>query len=568
MDGLTLACSAVELRRLIGGKIEKIQQPEKYELLFNVHSSLGNFKLLISASPENCRIQLTDEKRVSPIDAPNFLMLLRKHLLNARITSVEQPNLDRIVLIGFDNLNELRDDTKYCLVCEIMGKHSNIILLDSEGNIIDSIRRVSAGMSSVRLILPHLKYEAPPAQEKRNPLLASNKDFAETIMAPRPEKALSSVFYGLSSTIAGILIDSFDYDGFNHAEVGQKLKNFYSDLNKGIISDNTVTPCIAKINGTDVLLPFKPNASEIKIFPSISAAADAFYRMRSENESIRRRTSSLEKIIANSIQRLERKIEKFSMSISDEAEIEKLRLYGELITASLYCIPPRSKSAAVNNYYIDPPQMTLIPLDDTLSAADNAQSYFKKYRKAKAARDTAIIQQAEALGELEYLKGIESDLSQCLTDSDFDEIRNELMLEGYVKDQVKKRTKLPKAKPHHFVSSDGIDIFVGKNNTQNDRLTFKESSPEDTWLHTKDIHGSHVIIRCPNEIPDLTLLEAAKLAAYFSQARNSSAVPVDFTRRRFVKKPSGAKPGMVIYTNHRTIYVTPERELIEKLIKR
>ena len=270
----------------------------------------------------------------------------------------------------------------------------------------------------------------------------------------------------------------------------------------------------------------------------------------------------------NNIQRLERKIEKFSLSIGDEAEIEKLRKCGELITANLYRIPPRANEALLEDYYADPPEIISVELDGSISASANAQAYYKKYRKAKSARESAIVQQAEAMRELEYLSGILSDLSECVTDSDFDEVKSELSSAGYIKLSRNSRTKLPKSKPYRYVSSDGIDILVGKNNIQNDRLTFKESSPDDIWLHTKDFHGSHVIILSGGEAPDTTLLEAAELAAYYSKARDSGLVPVDYTQRRFVKKPSGAKPGMVIYTNQRTLYVTPSAEKIDKLNKK
>ena len=568
MDGLTLAASVVELRSLIGGKIEKIQQPEKYELLFVVHALGGSKRLLISASPDNCRIQLTEEKKVSPIDAPNFLMLLRKHLLNARLISVEQPNLDRIVILRFAALNELHDETEFRLICEIMGKHSNIILVDADGNIVDSVRRVSAGISSVRLVLPKLKYELPPAQEKQDPLSASDMDFFIALSSDRRmDKALSSSFYGLSPTVAGMLIDGIKtrcrLSDDDIMGLSKHLVQFYSSLSKAKFN-----ACIASFGSERVLLPFIPSVDCFTQFNSLGEAADEFFRMRSQSESVKRRTASIEKIITNNIQRLERKIEKFSFAIGDEAEIESLQLCGELITANLYRIPARADKVKLENYYLDPPVEIPVELDPTLSASDNAQLYYKRYRKAKSARETALVQRDEANRELEYLQGILSDLADCITDSDFEEIKAELASQGYIKTAPTKHSKLPKARPYHYISSDGIDILVGKNNVQNDRLTFKESVPEDTWLHTKDIHGSHVIIRCTGPIPDRTLLEAAELAAYHSQARNSALVPVDYTKRRFVKKPSGAKPGMVIYTNQRTLYVTPSAEKLQGLKQR
>ena len=564
MDGLTLARSVAEIQCLAGGKVEKIQQPEKDELLFVVHSCGKNERLLISASPENCRIQLTEARPASPVDAPIFLMLLRKYLLNARINSIRQPNSDRVVVVEFEALNELRDCTRFFLHCEIMGKHSNIILVDGNGRIVDAVRRVSPSMSSVRLILPKLEYSAPPAQDKLDPAKAAAEDFLNVLSdAPRPDKALSAAFFGLSPSIAALLFDRCAAEAKSrpvHSDaietVSDCLAGFYRDL----LNARTV-PCIALLpSGGRILLPFRPFGLDCREFPTLGAAADEFYRSRAENESIKRRTAAVERVISNAVQRLERKIEKFNLAICDEAELEKLRHFGELLTANLHALPPRAENAKVLDYYRDPPEYIVIPLDNSVSPADN---------------ETAV-------AELSYLRGLHCDLSNCASESDLNEIRQELVEQGLIRDSSRRKaergkpskngkgakgSKLPPSRPHKYLSSDGIEIFVGKNNTQNDRLTFKQSAPEDTWLHTKDIHGSHVIIRFAGEIPPKTLEEAAALAAYHSQARGSSAVPVDYTKRRYVKKPSGAKPGSVIYTNQRTLIITPDEDMINSLKK-
>lgn len=571
MDGLTLTFSAVELQSLVGGRIEKIRQPEKYELLFSVHTFGGTKNLIISSSTENCRLHITEAKPVSPVDAPNFLMLLRKHLTGARITAIEQPNLDRTVLIRFEALTELHDSTAFTLACEIMGKYSNIILVDSEGNIVDAIRRVSANMSSVRLVMPKLPYSMPPVQDKRCIRDLSSADVESILNSAitSPAKALSAAIFGLSPAVASMMIDHCESElvrelkpsADHNKALADKLLRLYGEILSGSSS-----ACILKRGDKPMLLPFTPFGYEALSFPSLSKAADEFYRARSEEESIRRRTASLERVLSNCIQRAERKVDKFALSIGDEEEIERLRLFGELLTANLYLLPERGREAVVSNYYLDPPAPVHIPLDETYSAADNAQIYYKKYRKAKAAREYALSKREEAVSELEYLRGVYSDLSQCLTDSDFDEVRGELAAGGYVREDRKKKMKLPASKPHCFISSDGIEILVGKNNVQNDRLTFKTASPDDLWLHTKDIHGSHVIVRCGSaDVPDRTLLEASKLAAYYSQARQSSAVPVDYARRKFVKKPSGSKPGMVIYSNNKTVFVTPDPALADSI---
>lgn len=583
MDGLTLTASALELRCLIGGRVEKIQQPEKYELLFSVHTNSGSKKLIISSSSENCRIHLTNEKRPSPIDAPNFLMLLRKHLQGARISAVEQPNHDRIILIRFDALTELHDKTEFTLACEIMGKYSNVILIDGEGMILDAIRRVSASMSSVRLVLPRVHYEFPATQEKTDPESITSEQIKEKLLiSDRPEKALSSLIYGLSPTVAVFVIEHIENE-LNNGSLWLKKGEYEAMAREARISaladgvtdfyDDLLAlrekPCIVKRGERSILLPFTPSNSDAVSFSGIGEAADTFYRQRAETENVKRRTASLERVLDNNIQRLERKAEKFSLSIGDEAEIDRLRLFGELLTANLYAIHSPCREAVVSNYYTDPPELVTIPLDETRSVSDNAQQYYRKYRKARSAREIAIVKLDETMRELEYLQGVKQDLLLCTTDSDLDEIRHELVSGGYVRDNQKKRQKLPQAKPHCFVSSDGIEILVGKNNTQNDRLTFRESAADDIWLHTKGVHGSHVIICSSGQaVPDCTLNEAAVLSAYYSQARNAPSVQVDYTRRRFVKKPNGAKPGMVIYTNHKTIIVVPDEKIVLSLWKK
>lgn len=566
MDGLTLAATVTELKCIVGSRIEKIQQPQKDELLFSIHGAAGNRRLLISASPDNYRIHLTDEKQASPVEAPMFLMLLRKYLSSSRIVSIEQLHSDRIVIIGFESVNELYDLSVFRLVCEFMGRYSNIVLIDSNDNIIDSIRRVTPAMSSVRVILPHVKYKLPPIQDKLDPMQATASDFANAIScSDKPERALCSKFHGLSPLIAGELLNKLQEDSPSADELGIRLADFYSNLAAG-----RAVPCIVgeEFGKSSHLLPFTPCLGEYRIFSSFCAAIEEFYRSRSENERIKRRTAALEHCISGSIQRIERKIDRFSLAICGYAEIEKLKLYGELIIANAYTIPARASSASVYNYYCDPPEAIEIPLDNTLSVFDNAQQYFKRYRKSKSAYNTAISQRDCALSELEYLKGVSASLELCATDSDLSEVYSELAEQGYLKPHqsaARQKHKLPQAAPYRFISSDGITILVGKNNRQNDTLTFKTAAPSDLWLHAKDIHGSHVIIKCSDTIPERTLHEAAMLAAYYSQARLSGNVPVDYTMRRYVKKPSGAKPGMVVYTNQSTVYVTPDPRLIERL---
>lgn len=571
MDGLSLSAVVYELKSLIGGRIEKVQQPEKDELLLSIHSAGGSCRLLLSASPDNCRVVLTDEKKPSPAEAPAFLMLMRKHLTGARIKYIDQPNLDRIVEIGIETYSELKDVVVMKLICEVMGRHSNLILTDDDGVVIDAIRRVGPSVSSARLVLPKVKYEYPPSKKKNDPLKAIESDFVKAIKdSMKPEAALSENFYGLSPAVAKKLIASLGYPACGNDELGKRLTDFYSDFKEGRFS-----PCVVTADGSYVCtLPFEPkDGSSFRRFPTMNEAVCEFYYGRAALESIKRRTSSYEHVIKNAISKLEKKLGIFSAAISSEEENEKLRLFGELLTANLYSIPNKSDRAAVVNYYLDPPEIIEIPLDPKLSAADNAQKYYNKYRKAKLSRDHALEMVKQVTVELDYLEELLYTLSCCEGESELNEIRLELISNGYLQENSSKQkrsassVKLPPSKPYSFISRDGFEIFVGKNNRQNDKLTLSTADPSDTWLHVKDIHGSHVIIKNSGKLTDTALFDAAMLAAYYSKARGSATVPVDYTEARYVKKPSGAKPGMVIYTHQHTVYITPDIEHNKLLAK-
>ena len=571
MDGLTLSAVVFELHSIEGGRIEKVQQPEKDELLISIHTAGGSCRLLISASPENCRIVLTDEKKNSPVDAPAFLMLMRKYLTGARILNVSQHCGDRIVEIEAESRSELMDTVRLKLITEIMGRHSNIILVDENGLVIDAIRRVTPSVSSARLVLPRIKYEYPPSKEKLEPAKADAADFiAELGNCVKPGNALAERFYGLSPAVASKLIAALGYPDIANEELAERLVDFYSRFSKG-----SFDPCIVKSGGVSLCtLPFLPPDSQYERYASMSEAVNAYYRLRAAEESVKRRTSSYEKVIRNSIAKLEKKLGIFNSAIEDKEETEKLRLYGELLTANLYLLPQRASSALVYDYYSDPPKPIEIPLDPLLSTADNAQRYYSKYRKGTLAREHALEMIKSTSEEISYLEELLYTLSCCEGESELNEIRQELVLSGYVKEERAKgkngrvtANKLPPSKPFCFRSRDGIDILVGKNNRQNDKLTFGIATPEDTWLHTKDIHGSHVIIKKGSDVPDNTLYDAAVLAAYYSKARGSANVPVDYTLAKYVKKPSGAKPGMVIYTHQHTVYVTPDAEHVRLLMK-
>ena len=551
MDGLNLAASAAECRRIAGGRVDKIQQPEKDELVLLLRCGGENLRLLISASPEHCRMQLTGLKKENPIDAPAFCMLLRKRLTGGRIAYVEQPKLDRVVNIGIETQNDLGDNVTYVLSAEIMGKYSNIILVNEQGTIVDAIKRIGIGMSNVRTILPGQRYEMPPAQDKKDPTEATAEDFYAVLSgSERGDKALSAAFFGLSPKMAAKLLQSAG------KSPGEYLAAFYAGLKAGEIS-----PCIELNDAGEPLgvLPFIPAEGEYRPMPSMAEALDCFYAETDKLQSMRRHGASIRKLLQNNIDRCEKKLALYNDAIASEGDIERLKLFGELLIANAYRITSGSSEAAVQNYYNDPPNTVIIPIEERYSVNDNAQRYYKKYQKAKAARDMAAQQREKALEELAYLEGQMDNLDKCTGESELRELTDELTAEGYIKRQRdgKRGQKLPPSKPMCFVSSDGTEIYVGKNNRQNDALTLKFAAPHDIWLHTKDIPGSHVIIRSENPSKE-TLYQGALLAAYYSKGRGSENVPVDYTERRFVKKPSGAKPGMVIYTTNKTAYVTPE----------
>ncbi|HWS28973.1 MAG TPA: NFACT RNA binding domain-containing protein [Clostridia bacterium] len=576
MDGLNLCASAAEIRAaLTGGKIDKIYQPEKDELLLHVRAGGENHKLLLSASAAHGRAQLTNAKRVNPVDAPMFCMLLRRRILSGRIIAVEQPDLDRTLILRIEAENELGDMETYALVCEIMGKHSNIMLLSGANVILDAVRHVGAGVSNVRFILPGLTYAPPPAQDKRNPLFAEENDFYFVLQGEgRLDKALSNAFFGLSPAMAQSLafctVDHNDLSaltGAQRKELAAALKAFYAKLALGRFE-----PCVALNEYLEPVgvYPFVPNGIASRREETLGAALDAYYEQLDTAERIARRSASVRKILQNNVARVEKKLSLYNDAIGSAEETEKLRLFGELITANLHAIKKGVPEAALLNYYEDPPQTVLVKLDVKYSPSDNAQRYFKKYQKAKAARKMAVKQREQALGELSYLEGQLDNLDKCSADAELNELHEELVMLGYVKREKtrQKPPKLPPSKPACYIASDGTEIYVGRNNTQNDYLTLRFASGEDFWLHVKDIPGSHVIVKSGGEPGKKTLYEAALLAAYFSKARNGINVAVDYTPRKYVKKPSGAKPGMVIYTTNKTAYVTPDQAEVKRIAQK
>ena len=577
MDGLSLYSAMNELnKRLAGGKIDKIQQTDKEELLLMVRSLGQTYRLLINASAADNRVQLTELKKQAPSEAPMFCMLLRKRIAGGKIVRFEQERLDRVLKISIETYNDLGDLSVFALYCELMGKHSNIILANEKGVIVDAIKHVGLGMSSVRFVMPGLEYSAPPAQDKQDPSKASADDFsmAMCMVGMSIAKALSNAFFGLSPAVAAQLVarytDKTECTQLSEAErkeLAERLAAFYADMAQGKEKASAVLNALGE---TEAVYPFAISGSGIKLYDSIGEALDSLYINSDRREWAKRHGASARKVLQNNIERCEKKLALYADALNSGEQMEKCRLYGELLTANLHSLKSGTDTAAVDNYYADPVERIAIPLDRQLTPGENAQRYYKKYQKLKAARDMAIVQREQTLSELNYLEGQLDNLTKCTAENELSELIEELKDQGYIQRDKggKKKMKLAASKPMHFVSSTGTDIYVGKNNRQNDELTLRFASPNDIWMHAKNIPGSHVIVKGASEQDTATMTEAALLAAYYSRARGSENVAVDYTPRKYVKKPAGAKPGMVIYTTNKTAYVTPSEEAVAGLKER
>ncbi|MBQ7277586.1 MAG: NFACT family protein [Clostridia bacterium] len=554
MDGLSLFAMLQEAKGLLGARVDKVQQPDKDTLVLSCHGSeCGRVRLLINIHNENGRLALTRDTAENPAVAPAFCMLLRKRLIGSRITAMEQSGLDRVVSIRFSGRDELMDESTCSLVVELMGKHGNAFLLDEEGVILDCLRHIGIGAEALRVCLPNVKYEALPPQQKANPLTLSEQELS-AFDTPR---ALMNGCMGVSRQTAGLLLP----EELESSQRGSYLYETFQRLSRGELSPHLV-PGVGPV-------PFLPLFREDALpYPSLSAAFDDWYRQRDVHIRMSRETGALRSTLERALKRCENKIGAFTGDLQSQEEEDRLRLWGELL---LSYQGPRRKGAdtvAVLNYYADPPEPVAVTLDPALDIAQNAARYFKRYRKLKAARAYAQQNLGQLKQEQLYLESQLLALSNCENSEDISAIHQELIREKYIKPPTSKGNGAKKsAVPHplHFVSSAGVDIYVGKNNLQNDYLT-KTAPPDALWLHVKDAAGSHVIIDCRGMPDEKTLLEGAMLAARFSSLRGSDHVPVDYVPRRYVKKPSGSKPGFVIFTNQRTILVTPDGDITQRLL--
>ena len=552
-DGITTCAMVRELNeKIYMGKIEKVYQPEADELVFNIHTKTGNCKLFASTGSAHARMHFIEENPVNPPAPLAFCMLLRKHLQGGRIIAIEQKGSERIIEISIETLNELGFTVSKKLVFEIMGKHSNIILTDiSTGKIIDSIKRVSFDVNRVRQILPGMIYQYPPEQDKI-PFGEITGEQLDSL--PADGKTILRSVGGISPAFAEEL-----------AEHVSSRSEYFFGVKDGILDGTSGNAFVyldekeAPVDFYPVPLKYLKESCKTLEFSSLSAAMEFYFNKKESSNKGRQKSHDLIRSVNTALDKMYLKKKRLSEDLLKAENSEDLRLYGELLTANIHLIKPGMKSVDVVNYY-DGSTVT-IPLDVKQSPAKNAQHYFKKYGKAKTAVKEKQIQLEENDGEIKYLESVLAFLENTDDVDEIESIRNELVETGYVrrrKQQGGFKEKKYKSAPHRYTLSNGMTVLVGKNNKENDYLTFNTAGNRDIWLHTKDIPGSHVIVQSSGQdLDEKAIFEAAAIAAYHSKARTSENVPVDYVPVKYVKKPAGAKPGMVIFTNNRTVWVNP-----------
>lgn len=571
-DGITIAAMVQELNKsLSGGRINKIAQPEADELLITAKGPAGSCRLLLSASASLPLIYFTEKNKPSPLTAPNFCMLLRKHIGSARIVSIRQPGMERVVEFELEHLNELGDSCKKLLIMELMGKHSNIIFCDEKGMILDSIKHVSSHMSSVREVLPGREYFIPQTQEKSNPLTITQEEFMEKVCA-KPchiSKALYSSLTGLSPVIAEEICCRASIDGSDNAQALDETArlHLYHTFRRLMeqVEEGEFVPNIIYRGEEPAeygVLPFQQYGPEYesKTFENVSSMLETYYASKNTLTRIRQKSSDLRRIVQTALERSRKKYALQQKQMKDTEKKEKYRIYGELINTYGYGLEEGCKSFKALNYYTN--EEITIPLDPTLTPAENSKKYFDRYGKLKRTEEALTVQLADTLSEIEHLESISNALDIALLESDLAQIKEELTEFGYIKKHYagKKGKKMQaKSKPFHYVSSDGYDIYVGKNNFQNDELTFKFATGNDWWFHAKKMAGSHVVVKTKDgELPDRVFEEAGRLAAYYSKGRTAPKVEIDYIQKKHVKKPGGAKPGFVVYYTNYSLMAEPD----------
>ena len=561
-DGITVACMAHELNKnLAGGRISKIAQPETDELLLTIKSQAGNFRLLLSASASLPLVYLTASNKPSPLTAPNFCMLLRKHISGGRIVSVTQPSLERVLRFEIEHLDEMGDLCRKYLVVEIMGKYSNIIFCSDQDQIIDSIKHVSAQISSVREVLPGRPYFIPETQEKEDPLTVSEGAFVSAVCSKSAKlsKALYTSLTGISPVAAEEIVSraSLDSDRAANSYEPEELIHLYRTFRRYLepLTEGAYEPSIYYDGKTPAEFSCLPlsiyDNCRREVYPTISEVLETYYAEKNALTRIRQKSTDLRRIVQTALERNVKKYDLQAKQLKDTEKREKYRVYGELINTYGYNVEPGSKSFQALNYYTG--EEITIPLDPQIPVQDNAKKYFDKYGKLKRTCEAVTTLLKETGDEIEHLKSIQTSLDIALQEEDLAQIREELVQSGYIhkRPSGNKKVKIT-SRPFHYISSDGFDMYVGKNNLQNDELTFQFAKGGDWWFHAKGAPGSHVIVQTNGqELPDRTYEEAARLAAYYSSNRNAEKVEIDYIEKKHVKKPNGAKPGFVVYyTNY------------------
>ncbi len=576
-DGITIANITKELKdKLTGGRIRKIAQPENDELILTIKSAEGNFRLLLSASASLPLIYLTENNKPSPMTAPNFCMLLRKHIENGKIVSISQPGLERIIRFEVEHLDELGDLRHKTLIVEIMGKHSNIIFCDENDRIIDSIKHVSPQMSSVREVLPGRTYFIPVTQEKADPLNLSLDTFTEFVggKSTKLAKAIYTSYTGISPVAANEVIFR---SGLNAEMSGNALSElemlhlyktfsyYMEDVKSGNFAPQIVYSGKAPVEYSALPMTMYEDFESF-FHESISHILETYYAERNTVTRIRQRSVDLRKIVQTALERSRKKYDIQEKQLKDTEKRDTYRIYGELLTTYGYSAEPGAKTLNVLNYYTN--EEISIPLDPQLTALENAKKYFDKYSKLKRTYEAVTELLKETGDEVEHLDSISTALDIALSEEDLVEIKEELMEYGYIKKRHPggKKPKIT-SKPFHYISSDGYHMYVGKNNFQNEELTFKFATGNDWWFHAKGVPGSHVIVKTEgaDDMPDATFEEAGRLAAYYSQSRDNEKVEIDYIQKKHVKKPKGGKPGFVVYYTNYSLIIDSDISKIKQV---
>lgn len=564
---------------ILGSKVEKIYQPAKDELIFLFRGKNGNVKLLLSAQANTPRVHFTKESPENPMTPPMLCMLFRKRLESGKLIEVRQPDLERVLFFDFACVNELGDQVVNTLAVEIMGRYSNIILIDESGKIVDAVKRVSTDMSSERLVLPSLAYQMPPMQDKMSLLASSADEVIEAVCGEKPSylnKALLSVLQGVSPIICrelqhiscGCDVANTELTSAQKNELKKQLENLKQSIEgKGsavMLSDEQDKP----FDFSFIPITQYGNGANVTKFETFSEMMDSFYAKRDQMARMQAKSHDILQLLTNHSEKLARKIGIQQAELEACAKREELRVKADLLNANLYRLEKGMEFAELENFYEEGMPTVKIELDLSMTPSQNAQKYYKEYRRAQTAEKMLSEQINQAEKELKYLETVFDALSRAQNERELAEIRQELAEQGYVRKTAdKKQNKQPALLgPMKFISSDGFSILVGRNNRENDHLTLKQANNNDVWLHVKNIPGSHVIIETMGqEVTNEALFEAAQIAAYHSKASTSAGVPVDYTQVRYVHKPQGSKPGMVIYEKQRTVYVTPDTKTVEAL---